>query len=188
MDALLTTFIAAALAEFGDKTQLLVAALTIAYRRPLPIILGLALAALASALIAAAGGVIVHDMITLRASALLVALALLFAGATGLLRAGPPAPVKPGRMPAFLVAAICLFAAEMGDKTQFLTAALAARFDSFALAAAGATAGVIAANIPAALLGARYAKVVPLQAARIAIGGLFLLFGAIVTIGALRLA
>jgi putative Ca2+/H+ antiporter (TMEM165/GDT1 family) len=187
VDALLTSFLAAILAEFGDKTQLLVAALAIGYRRPAPIIAGLALAALASGLIAAAAGTVIHGMINVRASSLLVALALLFAGGAGLFRARTPKPFKPGGMPVVLVAVICLLAAEMGDKTQFLTAALAARFDSFALAAAGSTAGVIAANVPVVLLADRYANV-PLRGIRFGIAGLFLLLGAIVAIGALRLA
>jgi putative Ca2+/H+ antiporter (TMEM165/GDT1 family) len=187
MDGLVTTFLAALLAEFGDKTQLLVAALAVRYGRPGPVLLGVAVAALANSLVAALGGVFIHDFITLRATSLLVALALVFAGVGGLI--GGKAPEigdTSGRSP-FLVAAASFFVLELGDKTQFLTGALAARFDTLVLAAAGATAGVIAANVPAALLADRWAALFPMKPVRIAIAALFLVAGFIVAINAWRL-
>ena len=188
MDALLLSFVAAALAEWGDKTQLLVIALALRFRRPGAILAGVAVAALANSLIAAFGGTIVHDMITLRAISLLVALALVFAGVAGLIR-GRKLDVGMARVnSAFLAAAIAFFIAEFGDKTQFVTFAVAAQYDSFALAAAGATAGVLAASVPAALLADRLPKVVPMRPLRIGIALLFLLAGFIVAISALRLA
>jgi putative Ca2+/H+ antiporter (TMEM165/GDT1 family) len=83
LEPLLTTFIAALLAEWGDKTQLLVVALAVRYRRPLPILAGIAVAALANSLIAATGGIVVNSLIILRATSLLVAVALIFAGVGG---------------------------------------------------------------------------------------------------------
>ncbi|HEX8525453.1 TMEM165/GDT1 family protein [Allosphingosinicella sp.] len=187
MDALLSAFVAAALAEWGDRTQLFVIVLAARYCRPGPILAGLALAALANSLLAAIGGTFVHDLIETRALALLVALALLFAGFGSLLRRTPPDMGAGWRTPAFITAAICLFLLEFGDKTQFLTFALAGRFDSVALAAAGATLGVMAANVPAALLGARFADTVPIRPIRYAIAALFLVAGFIVAVGALEL-
>ena len=187
MDALLTSFVAAALGEWGDKTQLLVIALAARYRRPLPILAGVFVAALANSLIAAFGGVLVHSMITLRAISLLVALALLFAGVAGLIRPKPYQSAGTSRAGPFLVAAASFFVLEFGDKTQFLTFALAAQFNAFALAAAGATAGVMASSLPAALLGDGLATAVPMKAVRIGLGILFLLVGLVVGINALRL-
>ena len=187
MDALLTTFLAAALAEWGDKTQLLVIAFAARYRRPLPILLGVAVAALANSLIAAFGGTLISGMITLRALSLLVALALLFAGLGALFRNKVPDMGRTWRTGPFLTVAACFFLLEFGDKTQFVTAALAAQFDSLALAALGATAGVVAANLPAAVLGDRFAGLVPMRAIRIGAAILFLLTGFIVAISALRL-
>ena len=187
MDALFLSFIAAGLAEWGDKTQLLVVALAIRYRRPGAILAGVALAALANGLIAAFGGTLVHDMITLRAVSLLVALALLFAGVAGLLRKKMPEASFPGMRSAFLASALGFFIFEFGDKTQFLTFAIAAQYDALALAAAGATAGVLVAAAPAALLGARLPAVVPMRPLRIAIALLLLLAGFVVAINALRL-
>ena len=185
MDALLTTFIAAALAEFGDKTQLLVIALAIRYRAPLPILSGVAVAALANNLIAVTGGALVSGMITLRAVSLLVALALLFAGLGGLIRTrSPEAMGSSWKTGPFLTTAGCFFLLEFGDKTQFLTFALSAQFNAFALALAGATAGVAVANLPAAVLGD---KLPHLSRIRVAAAVLFLIAGMIVGLNALRL-
>ena len=187
MDALVTSFVAAALGEWGDKTQLLVIALAVRYRRPLPILAGIFAAAVANSLIAALGGVLVHSMITLRATSLLVALALVFAGIAGLIRPKPYRTAATSGAGPFLVAAASFFVLEFGDKTQFLTFALAAQFNAFALAAAGATAGVLASSLPAALLGDSLAQAVPLKAVRIGLGALFLLAGLVVAVNAARL-
>jgi putative Ca2+/H+ antiporter (TMEM165/GDT1 family) len=186
LEALYTSFLAAALAEWGDKSQLLVVALAVRFRQPAPILAGVGVAALAHALIAAAGGVLIHDLVVARAASLLVAVALLFAGLNSLAGRQPPdlAGWKAG---AFVTAAASFFLLEFGDKTQFLTAALAAHFDSLVLAAIGATAGVLAASLPAALLGDRLAALVPLRAIRIGVAALFLLAGFIAGVNALGL-
>ena len=186
MDALLTTFVAAGLAEFGDKTQLLVIALAVRYGRPGAVIAGVALAAAANALLAAFGGVLIHDMITLRAVSLLVAVALLYAGLNGFARPRPP-ELRPWRTPVFVTAATTFLLAEFGDKSQLLTAALAAQYDAFLLAAAGAAGGVIAANLPGALLGARAGTLLPLRAIRYGVAACFLLASAVIAVNALRL-
>jgi putative Ca2+/H+ antiporter (TMEM165/GDT1 family) len=187
LDALLSAFVAAGLGEWGDKTQLLVVALTARYGRPLPLLAGVALAAFVHALIAAVGGFIVHDFVTLRALSLLVALAMLFAGIAGLMARKTPRILTGARQGAFVAALVCCFIAEFGDKTQFLTFSIAARFDALLLAAIGATAGVLAASLPAALLGETMARALPLRAIRIGAAILFLLLAFVVAVNALRL-
>ena len=188
MDALLTTFLAALLAEIGDKTQLFALALAIRYRRPIPVLAGMAVAALANNALAAAGGVLINGMITLRAVSLLVAIALIFAGVAGFIRQKDEADMgSTWRTGPFVTTAACFFLLEFGDKTQFLTAALAAQYDSFALAAAGATAGVVIANTAIILAAGRAEAALPLQRVRYGIGALFLLAGFIVAVNALRL-
>lgn len=186
MDVLLATFLAAALAETGDKTQLLVMALAARYGRTGPILLGLVLAALAGSLAAAFAGAWIHDLITPRATALLVAVALVFAGVSGLIGGQRPEVGLHWKTGALITAAASIFIVELGDKTQLLTAALAAQFDSLFLAAAGATAGIVAANVPAALLGERLATA-PLRQARIGISVLFLVASFIVAVMSLEL-
>lgn len=186
MEALYTSFLAAALAEWGDKSQLLVAALAARYRRPVPILAGVGVAALAHAVIAAAAGSLIHDLVISRAATLLVAVALLFAGINSL--AGRQAPdLATWKTGPFVTAAASFFLLEFGDKTQFLTGALAAKYDSLLLTALGATAGVLLASLPAAFLDDRFAAIVPVKPLRIGVAGLFLLAGIVVAIVALRL-
>jgi Ca2+/H+ antiporter, TMEM165/GDT1 family len=186
VEALVTSFVAAFLAEWGDKTQLIVAMLAAATRRPLAVFAGLLLAALTSSVVAAIAGIWIAATINIRAMTLMVALALLFAAASGLIprRQTERAPRR-FLLPAVFI--LCL-AAEMGDRTQFLTFALAGRFASAPLAAAGATCGIAAACLPAAMLGERLATAVPLRAIRYGVAALFLIAGFITAMKALQLA
>jgi putative Ca2+/H+ antiporter (TMEM165/GDT1 family) len=188
MDALLTAFIGALLAEWGDRTQLFVIVLAARFARPAPILAGLAIAALANGLVAAIGGVWVHDLIPTRALSLLVALALLMAGAGSLISRRPPDIGAKWRTGAFLTAAASLTLIEIGDKTQFLTFALAARFDSIALAVAGATAGILVTAAPAAVMGSAFAGAVPVKPIRWAIAAALIVTGFVVAVQALELA
>jgi UV DNA damage repair endonuclease len=122
VDALLTTFLAAALAEMGDKTQLLVVALAARYRKAGPVLLGVAIAALANSFLAAAGGTLVNGMITLRAISLLVALAMIFAAIAGLMPQSDEREMGSSwKTGALVTTATCFFLLEFADKTQFLT-------------------------------------------------------------------
>ena len=187
MDALVTAFVAAALGEWGDRTQLIVAMLAARSGRPGLVLIGLLLAALASSLAAAYAGILIASTITIRAMTLMVALSLLFAGVSGLIRRKEPAAGST-RTPLVLAAFILCLAAEIGDRTQFMTFALAGRFNSPVLAAAGATAAIFAAALPAALLGERLKSVVPLRGIRIGVAILFLIAGFLTAINALQLA
>jgi putative Ca2+/H+ antiporter (TMEM165/GDT1 family) len=187
VEPLLTSFVAAALAEWGAKTQFLVVALAARYRRPLPILLGVAAAAIVSSLIAAYAGALIHDRVPLRALALLTALALLFAGAEGLFPTKPKPMAEGWRTGPFVTTAFCFLLLEFMGPTLFITATIAARFDAFALAGAGAAAGIMVSSAPAALLGPQLVKKVPLRALRIAGAILFLIVAFIVAVNALRL-
>jgi putative Ca2+/H+ antiporter (TMEM165/GDT1 family) len=186
MDALLTALVAGFLAEWGDKTQLVVAMMAATTRRPVQVFAGLLLAVLLSNALAAFAGVFVAHTITIRAMSLMVALALLFAAVSGLFGRSQKAPL-PARIPLISAFILCL-AAEMGDRTQFLTFALAGRFDSAPLAAIGATIGLCAACVPAVLLGARLQSAVPVRGIRYAAAALFLVTGFIIAVQALQLS
>lgn len=187
MDSLLPAFIAALLAEWGDKTQLVVIALAIRFNRPGQILMGVALGALGGGLLAGLAGSMVHGTVTLRALSLMLGVALLFAGASAFLARKTPPYAANLRGPLVLAAALGIFIAEFGDRTQFVTSALAAHYDSVLLPAFGAAAGVLAASLPAALLGEALGRTVPVRAIRIGGGVLFLLAGLIVSLNALRL-
>jgi Ca2+/H+ antiporter, TMEM165/GDT1 family len=186
MEALVTAFVAAFLAEWGDKTQLVVAMLAATTRKPGQVLIGLALAALASSTIVSLAGVYIAAQVPIRAMTLMVALSLLFAAAAGLIGRRDPAPATV-RVPLLTAFILCL-AAELGDRTQFTTFALAGRFDSAPLAAAGATAAILAACIPAAILGQQLRATIPLRPIRYTVAGLFLVAGFIAAVKALQLA
>jgi putative Ca2+/H+ antiporter (TMEM165/GDT1 family) len=186
MDALLTAFVAAFLAAWGDKAQLVAAMLAATTRRPVAVAAGLALAALAGNIVAAIAGAYVAESVNIRAMTLLTAMALLFAGASGLIRRRPPKAQAPRRL-LLPSAFILLLAAEMGDRTQFLTFALAGRFDSAPLAAAGATLGMVAGCLPAVLLGDKFATAVPVRGIRYGVAALFLVAGFVTAVNALQL-
>jgi len=188
LEPLLTTFVAALLAEWGDKTQLLVAALGARFVRPLPVLAGVAAGALANSILSAFAGTLLHGVVTPRAVSLIVGIALILAGAGALFRSKTPDMGATWRVGPFLTAFGCFFLLEFGDKTQFVTAGLAAQYDSLALSAAGATAGIVLASVPAAALGGRFSAAAPLRAIRIAAGLLLLLAGLAVGLSALRLA
>ena len=187
MEALLPTLIAAFLAEWGDKTQLLVMALAARYARSGPLIAGVAVAAAANAGLAAAGGWFLHEAVPYRALGLLTALALVFAGGGALLPVKQPAVATHWRTGAFVTAAAAFALVEFGDKTQFITAAISARTGSPVLAAAGATLGVLAADIPAAVLGTQLTRYVPLARIRTAVAILLFVAGLWTAAAALRL-
>ena len=186
MAALLTAFVAAFLCAWGDKTQLLVATLSAGTKKPGQVLAGLTLAALASNLAAAYAGLWIASSITIRAMTLLTALALLFAGLSGLI----PRRQKPesaGRLPILATFILCL-AAEMGDRIQFLTFAFAGRFDSAPLATAGATAGLVAACVPAIVLGDKLKSTLPVRGIRWTVAAVLTIAGFIVAVRALQLA
>ncbi|MET0271133.1 MAG: TMEM165/GDT1 family protein, partial [Sphingomonas sp.] len=88
---------------------------------------------------------------------------------------------------AFGTSALGFLILEFGDKTQLLTLGIAARVDSVGLAGVGAAAGIVLANAPAVLLAEAWPRVAPLRAIRAGVGVLFLLAGAVMAVGALRL-
>lgn len=187
MDALLPAFVAAGLAEIGDRTQLLAILLAMHFRRPGAVLAGIGVAALANSLLAAFGGTMVHDMVNHRAIGLMLAVGLVLAGAGGFLRPRAPTLSRYGPIGAFGTSALGFLILEFGDKTQLLTLAIAARADSFLLAGLGAAAGILLANAPAVLLAEAWPRVVPLRAIRAGVGVLFLIAGAVMAVGALRL-
>lgn len=156
MEILLFSFVAAALSGWGDRAQLLAAALSARDERPLPILAGLALAALGMAGFAAFAGAAVHPVTVPRQQSLLLVVALVFAGVTGPLRAELPPRALRFRGGTFLTALVFGFVFASGSRTQILTIAFAARADAPILAAAGGAAGLIAALAPAALLGDQF--------------------------------
>ncbi len=153
MDALLLPLLAAALAEIGDKTMLLAILLAARFRRPGAVLGGAAVAALANAAIAAAGGALTAPLVGHRAIALMLGVALVAAGVGSLRAAKAPDPLDRWRLGPFLTAALGLFILEFGDKTQFLAFTFAAHNGAPLLTALGTAIGVVVVSIPAVIVG-----------------------------------
>ena len=184
MDAFLTSTALVALAEIGDKTQLLSFVLAARLRKPMPIVFGILIATLANHALAASVGVFVARL--LPPGLLPWITGLLFVG-FGLWTLHPDAlddDPKLHRAGAFVTALIAFFLAEMGDKTQLATVALAARFGSLLFVVLGTTVGMMIANIPAVLVGEALAQRLPLKLIRWIAAGGFILTGAVTIAGA----
>lgn len=153
-----------ALAEMGDKTQLLSFMLAARYRRPWPIIAGILAATLANHALAGALGDWLPQIANKEALRWIVALSFLAMAAWMLV---PDAPGAQARAPAgagvLVTTVVAFFLAEMGDKTQVVTVVLAARYQTFLPVVAGTTLGMMIANVPAVLLGERLAARAPLR-------------------------
>ncbi|MGZ8998388.1 MAG: TMEM165/GDT1 family protein [Allosphingosinicella sp.] len=186
MDALVSAFVATAAAEWGDKTQLLLVLLLARSRRGPTLFAALFAATAISSVLAAIAGVTIKAMIAAEAMTLLLSLALLFAGLAGLIRRFPP-NVEESRLPLFVAAAILFLAAEVGDRSQFLTFALAGHFNSAPMAAAGAIAGTLAAAIPVFVVGNELERRVSTRAVRYLGATVFIAAGFILAMKALRL-
>jgi putative Ca2+/H+ antiporter (TMEM165/GDT1 family) len=185
VDALMAALVAALLTQATDRGAWLAARLGDRFERRWTAIAGLVLALAIVNAIAAAGAGLVAPILTPNAEALLLALALVSAGAAALFKPKPPAERFRGG--AFVASLAALLALGIGDRTQFITFALAARTPIPALAAIGATIGGLAVLIPAMLAGERaYAKL-PERAIRSPIAALLLIAGAVIGLGALRL-
>jgi len=178
MQALLLSTFAVAVAEIGDKTQLLALLLAARFRKPLPIIAGILVATLLNHALAAWAGALVAQWLTPEVLRWIVAGSFL---AVALWTLKPDAIDDAQSLPArgaFVATAIAFFIAEIGDKTQVATVLLATRYEPLWQVVIGTTAGMLLANVPVVLLGSRFARRLPLRAARIAAAIVFLALAA----------
>ncbi|MGH8084105.1 MAG: TMEM165/GDT1 family protein [Lysobacter sp.] len=164
-----------ALAEIGDKTQLLALLLAARYRKPGPIIAGILVATLLNHALAAWFGALVAQWLQPEVLRWVVAGSFL---AVALWTLKPDSlDDDGGGLPArgaFIATTVAFFIAEIGDKTQVATVLLAARYSPLWEVIVGTTAGMLAANVPVVLLGSRFADRLPLRAARLVAAAVFL--------------
>lgn len=154
MDALITSATVVALAETGDKTQILSMVLAGRWRRPVPILLGILVATLANHLPAALIGVEVASAFDATVFRWVTAVSFVAMAVWILVPDRPDDDAdRPPRGGVFLATVLAFFLAEMGDKTQLATIALGSRFGDVLAVATGTTLGMMAANVPAVLLG-----------------------------------
>lgn len=179
MDALLVSTLVVAVAEIGDKTQLLALVLAARYRRALPVIAGILAATLLNHAAAAWIGAWVAGWIDPAWVRWGVALSFLAVAAWALVpdRLDEDNEAKPSRLGPFLATTVAFFLVEIGDKTQVATVVLAAQYSPLWQVVAGTTLGMAIANVPVVLLGSRFAAKLPLKAARWTAAAIFAALG-----------
>jgi putative Ca2+/H+ antiporter (TMEM165/GDT1 family) len=186
MEAFLVATGVVALAEMGDKTQLLSLILAARFRRPWPIVLAILVATLFNHALAGAMGnwvtrVVNPDVLRWILGGSFIAMALWMLIPDKLDDDDLP---KSSRFGVFGTTLIAFFFAEMGDKTQIATVALAARHvDAYAWVVLGTTFGMMLANAPVVWLGERIVKRVPIRLVHGISAVIFLVLGVVALIG-----
>jgi putative Ca2+/H+ antiporter (TMEM165/GDT1 family) len=174
-----------AIAEIGDKTQLLSLVLAARLRRPWSIVAGILVATLLNHALAGAVGTWIVSVIGPQAMRWVLGLSFIAMAGWALVPDRlDDTPQAASHLGAFATTALAFFIAEMGDKTQVATVALAARYDALAAVVAGTTVGMMLANVPVVLLGERVTRQVPLRLVRVIAAALFAALGVAALVGA----
>ena len=184
MEAFLVSTGVVALAEIGDKTQLLALVLAARFRKPLPIVLGILVATLANHALAGAAGAWIASVVGPTVMRWILGLSFIAMALWTLVPdkyEGDEPPAS--RFGVFGTTLVAFFLVEMGDKTQIATVALAAKYSSLASVVAGTTAGMMLANVPAVLLGEVAARKLPMRLVHGIAAAIFLALGVSVLLG-----
>ena len=184
MEAFLVATGIVALAEIGDKTQLLAFILAAKFRKPLPISAGILLATLVNHGFAGALGAWITALMS--PATLRWVLGISFLGMavwTLIPDTFDERDSKVTRLGVFGTTLVAFFLAEMGDKTQIATVALAAQYHTFFAVVAGTTLGMMIANVPAVVLGDRIAQRMPVRLVHAIAAASFAILGVITLAG-----
>ena len=177
MEALLISLSTVFIAEMGDRTQLLTLVLATQYRKPWPIIAGILVATLANHAAAGFIGIWFGKFLTPAVLDAAVGVSMLAMAAWTLIPDKLDEVSSKSGRGAFLATTIAFFIAEIGDKTQIATVALAAGYRNLPAVVAGTTLGMMAANIPVVFLGSAFATKLPMKAIHYAASALFAVLG-----------
>src|SRR5215469_3699624 len=180
MESFLISVSTVAIAEMGDRTQLLSLMLAAHYRKPWPILAGILCATLANHALAGLvgfrlGRFLTPSVLDWTIGISMIAMAL-WALRPDTLNADK---ARVSSTSAFVATAVAFFIAEIGDKTQIATVALAAGYSNLWAVVAGTTTGMLLANIPVVFLGKAFSDRLPLKAIHYVASGLFVVLGAV---------
>jgi putative Ca2+/H+ antiporter (TMEM165/GDT1 family) len=179
MESILVSTGVVALAEMGDKTQLLAFILAARFRRPLPIILGILFATLLNHGMAGALGTWITTVIGPDVLRWVLGLSFIGMAIWTLI----PDKIEEeetqiaSKLGVFGATFVTFFLAEMGDKTQIATIALAAHYATPLLVIAGTTLGMLLADVPAVFLGNKFAEKIPMRLVHSIAAGIFAVMG-----------
>jgi len=177
LEALFFSTAIVALAEMGDKTQLLSFVLAAKLKRPVPICLGILAATLANHFLAGYVGTWLAALVTPETLRWTVALSFFAFGVWALKPDTLDENRELGEADVFLTTLVAFFFVEMGDKTQLATIALAARYEALVPVVMGTTLGMMIANVPAVWMGEALAERVRMDVMRWVAAGLFFVLG-----------
>ncbi len=186
MGSILSSFLLVFASEMGDKTQLLAFSLATRFRRPWPIMAGILVATVLNHGLASSVGAWISAQVHPRVLAGVLGATFIAFGLWTLRPDTLEESRGPERFGAFLTTSILFFLAEMGDKTQLATVALAARYDSVVRVTAGTTLGMLASDGLAVFLGERLAARISSSRLRWGAACLFFVFGGLSVWGAIR--
>ena len=179
MEAFFVSTAIVALAEMGDKTQLLALVLAARFRKPWPIVLGILVATLANHGLAGALGAWVTTVVGPQVLRWILGVSFIAMAAWMLI----PDKLDEGdadgapRWGVFGTTLVAFFLAEMGDKTQIATVMLAAQYNAYLWVVAGTTLGMMLANAPVVWLGDRITRLVPIRVVHGVSAVIFLVLG-----------
>ena len=179
MEAFLVSTGIVALAEMGDKTQLLALILAVRFRKPWPIVLGILVATLANHGLAGAAGAWVTTVLGPDVLRWVLGVSFIAMAAWMLIpdKMDDDETSAAPKFGVFGTTVIAFFLAEMGDKTQIATVMLAAQYNAYFWVVAGTTLGMMLANAPVVWLGERMTRLVPLRIVHIVSALIFLGLG-----------
>lgn len=185
LEAFLISTGVVALAEIGDKTQLLALVLAARYRKPLPIVLGILVATLLNHALAGVVGAWLAQAIGEQALRWVLGFSFIAMAIWMLIpdRYDDGAMAPNGRFGVFGTTLLAFFLLEMGDKTQIATVALAAKYGMLGAVVTGTTLGMMIANVPAVLLGEIAARRLDMKVVHAIAAAVFLILGIAVLAG-----
>lgn len=185
MEAFLISTGIVALAEIGDKTQLLAFILAAKFRKPIPIIAGILVATLVNHGFAGAVGSWITTLMGPETLRWILGVSFIaMAGWTLIPDKFDEGDAKLARFGVFGTTLIAFFLAEMGDKTQVATIALAAQYQNLFAVVAGTTFGMMLANVPAVIMGDRIAHKMPVKLVHRIAAAIFAVLGIATLLGA----
>ena len=185
MEAFLISTGIVALAEIGDKTQLLAFILAAKFRKPVPIVLGILVATIANHALAGALGVWITSLMSPQALRWVLGVSFVAMAIWTLIPDKlDEDDAKLAKFGVFGTTLVAFFLAEMGDKTQVATVALMAQYQTFFYVVAGTTFGMMIANAPAVFLGDKIAQRMPVRVVHAIAAAIFALLGIATLLGA----
>jgi putative Ca2+/H+ antiporter (TMEM165/GDT1 family) len=178
MDAFLISTGSIAVGELGDKTQLLSLILATRLHKPMPIIAGIFVATLVNHLIACLVGEWVSTLITPTVLRWVLGLSFLAVAGWALIPDKMDEDVQTrGAYGIFVLTTVTFFLAEMGDKTQIIALALAAKYNALISVVAGTTLGMMIVNVPTVIFAERATKWIPVKVVRVVAAIVYAILG-----------